>query len=88
MAEEKGLLEVEEAFFQENDMQFRGQYPNRFLLIHGDALLGDFATKEEALVEGVRQVGTGPFMIRRPGDAPPVLTAPALVLGLLNSVNA
>ena len=85
MTDYTGLLAAEEAFFQENDMKFRVDYPNRVLLIHGDKLVGNFATEAEAVVYGVLNLGEVPFLVRRPGQKAPVLTAPALTLGLLQS---
>ena len=82
-ASETGLLAVETAYYDEHAQDLLLTYPNRFLLIHGDTVIGDYASRSEALAEGVRRYGRGPFLVRRTGDKALELTAPALTLGLL-----
>ena len=77
------LLGAETAYFDANAEQLLLAYPNRFLLIHGEEVIGDFERHSEAVGEGVRRFGRGPFLVRRTGDKAPEFTAPALSLGLL-----
>ena len=77
------LLAAETAYFDANAEQLLLTYPNRFLLIHGAEVIGDFERHAEAVGEGVRRFGRGPFLVRRTGDQGPELTAPALALGIL-----
>ena len=79
----QGLLKAEIAYYDEHAKELLLKYPNRFVLIHGDQLIGDFESRSEAVGEGVRRYGRGPFLVRRTGDKQMVLTAPALSLGLL-----
>ena len=82
-ANQTGLLAVETAYYDEHAQDLLLTYPNRFLLIHGDKLIGAYESRSEAVAEGVRRYGQGPFLVRRTGDETMVLTAPALTLGLL-----
>ena len=80
---EAGLLAVETAYYDDHAQELLLSYPNRFLLIHGDELVGAYGSHSEAVAEGVRRYGRGPFLVRRTGDEAIVATAPALTLGLL-----
>ena len=82
-ANETGLLAVETAYYDEHAEQLLVAYPNRFLLISGDKVIGDYESRSEAVGEGVRRYGRGPFLVRRTGDKALEFTAPALTLGLL-----
>ena len=82
-ANETGLLAVETAYYDEYAQQLLLTYPNRFLLIRGEKVIGDYESRSEAVAEGVRRYGQGPFLVRRTGDKTLELTAPALNLGLL-----
>lgn len=79
-----GALAEETAYFDEHSDDLLRKYPNRYLLIVGSSVKGDFSTHESALAEGVRRFDAKPFLVRRTGDKAPVLTAPALSLGLLS----
>ncbi len=82
---ETTILAEETAFFEKNESRFREQYRDRYLLIHGPELIGDFGDEEEAVVAGVERFGQGPFLVRRPGDPVPVFDAPAYSMGLLHA---
>ncbi|MCY4673080.1 MAG: hypothetical protein OXD43_04820 [Bacteroidetes bacterium] len=83
MTEFRNLLQEETAFYEKNREALLLQYPNRVLLIHGDKLQGDFLTVDDAVTEGVRRFGSGPFLVRKSGEEEPVVSVPALTLGLL-----
>ena len=78
-----GLLQKESTFFERNREELLLKYPNRVLLIHGDKVEGNFPTASDAITEGVRKFGSGPFLVRRSGEDEPVVSIPALSLGLL-----
>ena len=63
-------------------MWFEIQYPNRYVLIYGDALIGDFATIDEALIAGLEKFGQVPLLIRKPGEKTPVLKIPTVQIRL------
>ena len=84
MSVQKGeILSVECSFFDDHRDELLLQYPNRYLLIFRDQVIGNFAKEDDAIYEGCRQFGDRPFLVRRTGDTEPVLRAPALALGIL-----
>ena len=80
----QSLLKDEIAYYDEHAEELLLTFPNRFVLIHGDRLVGDYDSHAEAVGEGVRRYGRGPFLVRRTGDKQRKFTAPALSLGLLH----
>ena len=60
----------------------------RFVLIHGDELVGVFDTDAEALVEGARRFGREAFLVRQVRDEEPIFFNPALSLGILRAPSA
>ena len=79
----QGLLKAEIAYYDQHAKELLLTYPNRFVLIHGDQLIGDFERHSEAVGEGVRRYGRGPFLIRRTGDKQRKFFASAVPLGRL-----
>ncbi len=77
------LLGEELDFYEKNKERFLREYTNRYLLIKGRKLIGSFHTSGQAVAEGVRQFGTGPFLVRLSGEDTPRVSIPALSLGLL-----
>ena len=67
-ASAEGLLKAEISYYDEHTEELLLTYPNRFVLIHGDQLIGDFESRSDAVAEGVRRYGRGPFLVRRTGD--------------------
>ena len=78
----KGLLAEELAFYEENRERFLHEHTNRHLLIKGRALIASFSTRDQAVGEGVRQFGSGPFLVRLSGTDTPICTVPVLALEL------
>ena len=77
------LLAEEQAFYDQNSNKLLMQYPNRHLLMHGAQLIGDFESLDEAVKEGVRRFGRGPFLVRQAGAKQARFAVPALSLGVL-----
>ena len=77
------ILETETEFFELHKKEFLHTYKGKFLLIHDQELIGTYADEEEAVSEGMRQFGIGPFLVRRPEDEETVLSIPAYSLGLM-----
>ena len=77
------LLVQEKEFYAANKDEFVRQYPGRYLLIKERELIGNYATANEAIGEGSRHYGVGPFLVRLSGQDAPVVSSPALALGLL-----
>ena len=77
------LLVTEQAFYDRSASRLLAEYPNRYLLIHGENLLGAFESQDEAVRHGVQQFGREPFLVRRSGDKQTRFAVPALTLGVL-----
>ena len=77
------LLSVETEYFERHDKDFLRKYEGKHLLIYGAKLIKVFDNEDEAVLEGVRRFGKGPFLVRQPGEPEIVLEAPAYSLGLL-----
>lgn len=67
------------AFLHSARDRLRRDHEGRFVIIHGKSVLGAFATEEEAFREGVRMLGTHPFLIARVGAVGEELKVPVLV---------
>ena len=77
------LLVEETEFYAHHKEKLVHEHPSRHLLIKGSELIGSYPTADQAVGEGVRRYGTGPFLVRLAGEDTPVVSAPALTLGLL-----
>lgn len=82
-AKETGLLAVEMAYYDDDAHELLLTYPNRYLLIHGGSLVGDYERQPEAAAEDVRRYGRGPFLVRLTGYKVFHPTAPAQKLGFM-----
>lgn len=76
------ILVEETEFLEKNRDKFVREYPNQYLLIKGRELIGIFDTQTEAVDEGIRLFCAGPFLVRKAGESAPVLSNPALALGV------
>ena len=74
------ILEVESRYFELKRDEYAKEYPDRFLLIRGEELIGHYATFSDATDEGVKQFGRGPFLVRKSGEDEPVLTTFTLMM--------
>ena len=79
----KELLSEETEYFESHDKEFLRKYEDKHLLIHGAELIGVFDDEDQAVLEGIRRFGKGPFLVRQPGEPEIILEAPAYSLGLL-----
>ncbi|MCY4445296.1 MAG: hypothetical protein OXC02_02380, partial [Rhodobacteraceae bacterium] len=66
----------------QNKEKFLHEYTDRYLLIKGNELIGNFPNKEQAVGEGIRRFGKEPFLVRLSGMDTPTITIPVLALGL------
>ena len=76
------ILAEETEFFEQNRDKFVEEHPNQHLLIKGRELVGSFDTQTDAVDEGIRRFCAGPFLVRKAGEDAPVLSNPALSLGV------
>ena len=77
------LLSVERDFWKKNAKELTKNYPNKFLLIKGAKVHGDYSTHDEAVTAGVEMFAAGPFWVcsvEKPEPDP--LNIPSLVVGV------
>ena len=74
------VLEVESRFYESMREEYVEEYPDKFVLIYGEGFFGAFDTMSEAIDEGVRQFGAGPFLVRKSGDDELVLSTFTLMM--------
>ena len=86
----EGLLLKERTYLKEHQAELIEKYRDReYLLIKGEKVYGAYETYKEAVHDGVKRCGRGPFLVRsvyHPEDPEPV-SIPALSLGLLFGVG-
>ena len=64
------MLEREFAFFQDNQDRLAAEYAGRYIVIVGDEVVGDYATRDDAYAETAadREVGTFLIQLAERGD--------------------
>ena len=81
----KDLLSTEKAYLKKNQAEFAKRYPGRqYLVIKGETVHGAYETYDQGVLEGVKLLGAGPFLVRswlHPEDPEPV-HIPVLSLGI------
>ena len=79
----KGCLLGEEIrFYEQNRETLIEHHLNRYVLIKGSEVVGSFSSEGQAIAEGVRRFGTDPFLVRLTGEDTPLVSVPALTLGI------
>ena len=74
------LLEVESRYYESKREEYVEKYPDKYVLIYGEGFFGAFNTMSEAIDEGVRKFGAGPFLVRKSGDDELVLSTFTLMM--------
>lgn len=59
------MLEQEFKFYQNNKGDLIRKYNNRFVVIKGDKVLGDFGSREEAIEAAQKDHALGSFLVQR-----------------------
>ena len=77
------LLATEIAFLRQNRNRLIRKYDSLYLLIKGAEVVDSFESETDAITEGVRKFGQGPFLVRRPRDRTQTFCIPALSQGLM-----
>ena len=84
------FLDKEKAYLKEHQEELIEKYRDRqYLVIKGEKVHGACETYDQAVTEGVKKLGRGPFLVRsvyHPEDPEPV-DIPALSLGILFGIN-
>ena len=58
-------LEQELTTFHEQKQHLLEKYKDRFVLMKGDDVIADFASRSDALREGYKQFGTSAFLVKK-----------------------
>lgn len=85
----KDPLAVEKQYLATHRAELAEKFSEKYLLIKGEKAYQGFETYDEAVIEGVRLFGAGPFLVRsikqiEDADAPKI---PALAIGAPLSAN-
>jgi hypothetical protein len=59
------MLREEREFFDRNRNEWLMRYPDRFVLVKGQDLIGVFSSISEALSEGTRRYGLDSYLVRQ-----------------------
>jgi len=78
-------LENEIAFFEKNRDAWAEQHLMEVALVKDETLVDIFGSADEAMAEGARRFGRGPYLVRTILLIPQEVTIPALTMGLLNA---
>lgn len=78
------VLDRELKAFENNKAHLEREHAGKFVLIHGDELIGTFDAFEAAAEEGLRRFGYEPFLVRRIGVPDPNLSV-AVAYGLTDA---
>ena len=78
----ESILTDELKFYESNKDVLIRDYLNRHVLIKGSKVIASFSTEGRAIGEGVRLFGSEPFLVRLAGEDTPIVSVPALTLGI------
>jgi len=78
-------LETERAWFDQHRQELLEQHEGRWVVVHGETLVGIWDNLEQAYVEGVRATGQEEILVRQVTRTDPTFSAPALTLGILRA---
>ena len=59
------MLEKEYSYFLENKELFLKEYTNKFIVILGQKVIGNYSSQEEALRETIKEYKIGTFLIQK-----------------------
>jgi hypothetical protein len=68
-------LETEIAAFERRFDKFEKHHKGKFVVFHGEEMVGAFDTFDNAAREAVSRFGRGPYLIRQVGASPPIMPA-------------
>jgi hypothetical protein len=78
------VLNIELKFFEENKAKWVKIYSDKFVLIKGTELIGNFDTADAAVAEGARVYGgSTAFLVKKVSRTEENVFIPSLSLGLL-----
>jgi hypothetical protein len=80
--EDKGILDVEEKYFQAHLSEWLQTIPGKFVVIHGEELGGFYDSGLTAYHEGMARFGFVPMLIREVRVGAEIADIPVLATGL------
>lgn len=75
---EAPTLSQETHFYEQHKADYLERFPNLFVLIKDDRMLGPFPTAEAAYGEGLRAFGLQPFFVKQVVTEEPVGVVPIM----------
>jgi len=79
------MLDAERKFLSSHREELLKQYGGKILVIKGEEVSGAYDTMNEALQAAALTHGLDNVLIRKPADADPDVSVPALTLGILSA---
>ncbi len=84
------MLDTEYRTFEDLRAELLRKFPDQFVLIVGEELVGAYASHDEAYAEGIERFGRRDMLIKRVTAAEeeePAAVAPALFVGLTDATS-
>ena len=79
------MLEQERDYYDAHLQEWLQHMAGRFVLIKNADLVGTYDTVEDAITDGAHRFGLQSYLVRRVEQQQEAVSAPALMLGLLNA---
>ena len=64
------MIEQEFQYYLQHQNEFVTQYNNRYLVIHNQQVVGDYATFADAVTDAQRRYQPGTFIVQRCSEGP------------------
>jgi hypothetical protein len=80
-------LEKERAWYEANKVDLLAKHRGKWIVVHGDRLVGIYDTSTEAYNKGVEVTRCEEILVRCVVEKDEPFSAPALTLGLLDAPN-
>lgn len=78
-------LQTELEFYNSKKAELLAHHKGQFALIKGKKLIGTYTTWDEALKDGIKQLGNVPFLIKEVQEREEIVQFPALAVGAINA---
>ena len=78
-------LEKERAWYEANKVDLLAKHRGKWIVVHGDKLIGVYDSSTEAYNKGVEATQSEEILVRCVLEKDEPFTAPALTLGLLDA---
>jgi len=72
---------TELALFDRSLPSWLAHEEGKWVVLHGEEILGFFDSDPDAYRAGIEAYGKGPFLIRQVSNKPPLVTVPLVIVG-------